>query len=298
VAVLLALATGCAALRPRELTPQELEALARREVEEPLPLWPVRLPGGALAQAEASAAPEVRSSGGEAEVEISISTDEPVTCRVLPGPIRAAAELRARIEEARHRVDYQAIEVVAVEPAGGAAVLFVEAVYTTKGGSSLGTLKLAAVPGERRAFLCEHDEVGYAKTFRRVVVQLVASARAQGEEQPAFWEALETRVEGRSVGLIVRQESGGDFTASEVTLLPIEGGKVRAVDVRETGKIGANAAGQQRVASVAIDGAEVSTAQQSASVMIELERRGPGGTPRVEARRIAVHGAPSPEAAQ
>lgn len=225
---------SCAALRSRELTPDELGELARRELDDPLPFWTVRLDDGVAAQAEALVAPAIRPAADGQVLALGLGTESPLTCKVLRGPIEGGALIMARIAEAATAAEVRGVEVSAVEPAGGAAVLFVEATYLSRDGRSTGTLKLAVAPGAKRSFACEHDEVGYSRTFRRVVVQLVASARRAGETPPDFFDVLELKLDGQLAGLVTRhQETKGPtsvFTTTSIELQPIGDGHLRSVD--------------------------------------------------------------------
>ena len=234
VAIALLCSAGCATVHAQQLTPDELGELARREIEDPLPLWPIDLGDGGRAQAEAVVKPVSRPAEGGELVGLGLGTESPLTCRVISGPIEGGALIAARVAEAAERSEVRSVEASAVEPAGGAAVLFVEVTYLSRDGKSVGSLKLAVAPGARRSFACEHDEVGYSRTFRRVVVQLVASARKPGEDPPAFFDALEAKLDGQISGLQTRHQErqGGTsvFTTTTIDLQPLGDGRVRAVD--------------------------------------------------------------------
>jgi hypothetical protein len=185
-----------------------LRKLFERELE-PLKEIAFRTPKGFRGKVEAKTAPEVRSTDEGELLSISLGTEQPVTCTILPERIDAGGttlQLLGRVAKSLEIVQARPSDVRAV---GASAILFAEVIYRMKSekGPLVGAFEIAVQPHETHSLICVHDEPGYAETFRRVVTGLAGSLASDEKDPRAtsrFAEIVALRIGPMPIGFSER----------------------------------------------------------------------------------------------
>lgn len=193
----------------------DYDALSEREVSGTYPVHPVTaLSGSFTAQLQATAPADIKSGAGgdgtpESTLTFRIGSAQPVTCTVRGARADAGMWIQQKLDDIKKVLDQRGIQGrfgmpdVGVEVEGNHPVMYVDVPVAIGAGAQerKGLLKLAVSPRDGGSVLCLHDEVGYKKTFRKVVGALVTSANVTGDRpQPVYTEIGVAKVEGKTVG--------------------------------------------------------------------------------------------------
>lgn len=213
--------------------PKNLRAtLLQRELE---PLPPVEFSlatGDAAGSVEARGVPSMRRQAGRNEtMTVPLGTEQAMGCtffkdRIDPATIiwRVVASLKEA--EAKSKLKIAQIVPKQILAIGGAPLFLVDVSYTTDSerGTLAGLLKMAVFAHDRHAFLCQHDELGYARSFERIVSDLARSLHAPEVKQlePRFSELLVLKSDSQPVGWLQRsilsRDGGGSVSMTFMTL--------------------------------------------------------------------------------
>jgi hypothetical protein len=203
--------------KPAAPEPQNIDysALGEREVSGTYPVHPVNLLNGAFtAQLQATAPPEVKAASNsdgtpEAQMTFRIGSSSPMSCWVRGARSDAGMAIQQKLDDLKKQMDQRGIKGrfdtpdVAVEVEGNHPVLYADVPVTVGSGTAekKGLIKLAVSPRDGGSLLCMHDEVGYKKTFRRIVGGLVTTANVSGDRpQPVYTEISLAKIEGKTIG--------------------------------------------------------------------------------------------------
>lgn len=195
-------------------------ALMEREVTGQYPTHDLSLLGGTFTgQLQATAAPLVQNGQTGDGVKVAtltfrIGSGSPMICYVR-GARDAAGLLDAKLGEIKNEMKKNNVQGrleapdVAVEIEGSHPVLYLDVpvLVGAPGNERPGLIKLAFSPRDGGSVLCMHDEVGYRKTFRRIVGGLVTNANVSGDyPQPVYTEIGVAKSEGKTVGYVESYE--------------------------------------------------------------------------------------------
>jgi hypothetical protein len=200
--------SGCASFSE----PGWLQELRAREAE-PLPLQRIQSADHFFrTQVPAKLAGPVQAQEGAYAFSLDAGTVAPVDCWVYRDGIDFAASLSGLSEStfgaiSQHLGEVQARAVDAVD-AGvieGSPFLAIDWIYRiqTPGGPQVGQVKHLVASKGGRGLYCQHNELGYAQTFRRVVGGILASLeyRKPGRPEPYFSEVSTLSIRGMRVGV-------------------------------------------------------------------------------------------------
>ena len=185
---------------------------------------------------------------GEAHwISFGIGGDAPIDCFVYDEELDLASSLDAfskasfeAIGQALGKVDMQQIESVDAGVLAGGAYLSVDWMYrvATKEGLRIGQVKHLAVSKAGHAIYCQHNEVGYAKSFRGVVEELVRNLdfAAPDPKKPYYEEISIFSIQGKRVGVqhvgLTRDEAGDTRTDQRAFMLvPVDASHFQTSDV-------------------------------------------------------------------
>jgi hypothetical protein len=157
----------------------DIQAMLAREVE-PLAKKSVAFPGGAFtAEVEGAGEPAVAQGEGFVRVDVPIGTQGKLNCFLYPQNIDTAATLHRVISAVPQNLEVQQIRPTSVTPVGVDPLVFVEAAYEANSpqGKLVGLLKAAVFAAPEHALMCMHDELGYVKSFQRIVTSLAGSLK-------------------------------------------------------------------------------------------------------------------------
>ncbi|WP_241758969.1 hypothetical protein [Pyxidicoccus parkwayensis] len=233
---------GAPTTGPREPEPtgpfaRELPPLPKHRVDSPERIF--------TAEVEASSAPTLARNEGSTRIDIPLGTEAALGCFVYERPLDAAGALLAVAKAVREGpgVTVRRMEPTEVAVVSGAPVLFLRVDYesTAPGDTGAGQMKLMVSASPELPLLCAHDEPGYAKTFRRITLDLARTLQVPGRPRPpARSEELHVlKLDGRLSGFdwrASRSEAPG-FTRTESTtslMLRNADGMLRAEDVTTT----------------------------------------------------------------
>jgi hypothetical protein len=119
---------------------------------------------------EGAREPKVSDGEDAYHVEIPIGTASPMECFAYKKGVDPAAQVRRVMTAAASAsgVEIKAVQLMDVFGVGSAAGALFEAAYVARKGTAFGLFKVLFVANGRASVLCEHDEPGYVKTFRRI----------------------------------------------------------------------------------------------------------------------------------
>lgn len=182
---------------------REAEAIARQGVRA--------LGDGWRAQVEAKSAPTVEiEEGGVQKISIELGWEQPLICRVYPGPLDVGQTLSQTLANVSRVAQVQSVLGYGVENAGLEPIVFVRAVYEvdSEGGEKgAGDLKILLAPNAAGSVFCLHDALGYARSFQRVGGDFVRSfAFASPPPAPRRGELWVQTIDGLPVGFTSKKE--------------------------------------------------------------------------------------------
>jgi hypothetical protein len=189
--------------------------LAKLDARELAPLAKKPVSDGPFSGAvESVSAPVVRHVGATRQIDVPIGAGIDIECFVYPKPIDAGGQLLALMKSLPKRIEVKLVAPTDVVVVGEYAVLFVEAAYRAKTprGLVVGGLKLGVYPHPTTPMLCFHDEVGYHRTFERIVTGFAGSLAVAGAEpQTSRYVDIDVdRLGGNVVGLTRFELVDGD----------------------------------------------------------------------------------------
>lgn len=192
----------------------DYSAMMDREVSGQYPTHDVSLLGGAFTGQLQATAPPVIQNGQTAEgvkvatLAFRIGSANGMVCYVR-GTRDVAGLVDTKIDEIKKEMAKNGIQgrleapEVSVEIEGSHPVLYLDVPTVVKkpDGERPGLIKLAFSPRDGGSVLCMHDEIGYKKTFKRIVGGLVTSGTVTGDyPQPVYTEIAIAKSEGKTVG--------------------------------------------------------------------------------------------------
>jgi hypothetical protein len=201
------LLTGCAGLAE----PDWLVELRAREAE-PLPLQTVASTDGFFTAEVPAPAGWIESDETAYHVSFDAGTESPIDCWIYRDGIdfagslsRLSEETFGAISEHLGEVKRRQIEKVDAGALAASPYLAVDWLYLIEVGGErqIGQIKHLVASREGRGVYCQHNEVGYAATFRRVVGALLGSLEyGEPAERTPFYAAVSTMsVRGMRVGV-------------------------------------------------------------------------------------------------
>ncbi|WP_163999467.1 hypothetical protein [Pyxidicoccus caerfyrddinensis] len=222
---------------PREPEPtgpfaRELPPLPKHRVDSPERVF--------TAEVEASTAPTLARNEGSTRIDIPLGTGAALACFVYERPLDAAGALLAVAKAVREGPGVTVRRMLPTEVAvvDGAPALFFRVDYET---TAPGQMKLMVSTSRELPLLCAHDEPGYARTFRRITLDLARTLQSPGHPRPVErGEELHVlKLDGRLAGFewrTSRSEAPGRTRTESTTslLLPGADGTLRAEDVTTT----------------------------------------------------------------
>jgi hypothetical protein len=248
----------------------ELTKAMDRELS-PLPARPFKTLAGVEGTVEGAAAPTVKAEGDAEEVEVSLGTGQALSCTIFPVRLDAAAAVWRYAEQAKRSVTVTAATPVGAAVVAGSPVVFAILVYRVDGpkGPLVGMAKLGVYAHDAHSLLCVHDELGYGKSFERIVKGLAGSLRGGVDDARAgarFAEVELMRIGELAIGVSERvvwdREGGGHVVKQRASqLLPRGGADLYALDSTSEEVVDAKDLLEQGVYSHAANG-EIDAAMQ------------------------------------
>lgn len=208
VSLVLGVLLGCASTPE----PDWLQALRAREAD-PLPQQRIQSPDGFFrARVPAKLAMPIQPGEGTYGVSLDIGTTAPVDCFVYREGIDFAGSLSGLSEETFAAISQQLGEVelrkvdrVDAGVLGKSPFLALDWLYRiqTQEGPRVGEVKHLVASKGGRGLYCQHNEVGYAGSFRRIVAELLGSLeyREPNGPEPHFSAVSTLSVRGMRVGI-------------------------------------------------------------------------------------------------
>jgi hypothetical protein len=234
-----------------EAPPDWLAELRAREAELPAAqtLLPADLSFRVAVPAKPVGSIETQAEAEAYRLSLDIGTTAPIDCWIYPDSVDLATSLAALSEstfgaigeifgevEARHidRVDAGAI--------GGHPFLALDWMYRvrTEQGAQVGQVKHLVARKGVHGLYCQQNEVGYAKSFRRVVGAMLASLefRDGSTPPPRFSEVSTMSIRGMQVGVVhttLSLDAEGDARVDSLTsvLVPVTADALQSSDTYE-----------------------------------------------------------------
>lgn len=191
-------------------------ALGEREVSGAYPVHPVNALGGALTgQLQATAPPDLRTGASgdgtpQTQLTFRIGAGGPMVCWVRGARTDAGTLLQNHLDEVKKEMEKHGVKgqlqtpEITVEVEGNHPVLYADVPVVVAGANNeekRGLIKLGVSTRDGGSLLCMHDEVGYRKTFRRIVGGFVTSLTVAGDRpQPVYTEISIAKLEGKTIG--------------------------------------------------------------------------------------------------
>jgi hypothetical protein len=230
--LLAALVAGCAS--PSVQEPDWLSALRDREAE-PISSRAVASDDHFF-QARVPARPQgaVTPIDDAYALRLDIGSETPMDCWIYREGLDFATSLGALSDstfEAIGRsfgdVEQRQVEQVDAGVLAGHPFLAVDWLYriASESGPQIGQVKHAIASKQGRGVYCQHNELGYAQSFRRVLTDLLASLEyaAPADRKPYFTQVSTLAIKGMRVGLerttLVRDEVGDTRVDTKTSLL-------------------------------------------------------------------------------
>jgi hypothetical protein len=225
-----ALAAGCASVPEPdwlgELRAREADPIASQAIASDDRYFRARVPA--------------RPQGGVTPVDdayalrLDIGSETPMDCWIYREGLDFATSLAAlsdstfeAIGESFGRVEQRQIEQVDAGVLAGHPYLSVDWLYriATESGPQVGQIKHAIASKQGRGIYCQHNELGFARSFQRVLGGLLGSLEydAPDDAEPYFTQVSTIAVQGMRVGLerttLVRDEVGDTRVDTKTSLL-------------------------------------------------------------------------------
>lgn len=236
----LAIAPAALAAEPPWLT----EARAR-EGEIMAPVTVSSEDGWFTAKVPAKPIEKVAGSEGGYEITLDVGAGNPVSCEVLRGGFDAAALLRStatltfdHLAEAQGKIEMREVDRSDAGAYGESPYLALDWLYLQKqdGKPLVGALKQFAALKDGHGIYCAHAELGYVRTFQRVVQALAETLVVkEPAAAPYYREVATLALAGRKVGVsstTITRDADGDSRIEVVTslLVPVTRDQLRAQD--------------------------------------------------------------------
>jgi hypothetical protein len=181
---------------------------------------------------------ELKETKDSYEALFTLGPQAIADCEILNSTIDVAALLRqtARIsfsgpiEKAQGKLEKRLVESTDAGVAGATAYLGVVWLYRVNDGTGakLGALRQFAAVRSGHGIYCALNDLGYAKTFEKVVHTLIESFKTKDdEEEPYYREVSVATLLGMPVGyslLAMRRDKDGDTKFIETTTLVLSNG--------------------------------------------------------------------------
>jgi hypothetical protein len=257
-------------------TPEELNALFKREVELPNGR-PFAAPDGAWkAVFPATVAPTLEQGDGFSHVSFSLGTEQPSQCFLYKDTIDAGQSVTKMLAGLRENVEFTHVAPYRIATAQGLPIVFIEGRYLadSAAGKVAGSIKLAVTPRFTTPLLCFLDEPGYAETFAKAVSSIAQSIEVpSGSALPKFSEVWAIELENIPVGYELLQiHDGGDGSQTSISLsssfIPTGPGELSTSDEVEV--LQSNTTGILKGTFLEVEGTEVSHE-------LNLSRKGKAG---------------------
>jgi hypothetical protein len=180
-----------------------------RELPAPLPRAKVAFfKGQVTGEVEAAGVPQIEDGkpgeGGEAaSLKVPLGGGAELTCFIYPESTDVAGTISKVLDAAAKGVQFERVWLADVVMTGDDPTVYVNAEYTAAGpnGKLFGQFKLMLHAGHENPVYCQHDEVGYQASFRRITQGLVKSLKAASPAAPArFVQVHVVKLGDRPVG--------------------------------------------------------------------------------------------------
>jgi hypothetical protein len=228
--LLLTLAAGCASVPE----PDWLSALRAREAE-PLPSREIASQDRFFhARVPARTQGEITPIDDAYALRLDIGSETPMDCWIYREGLDFATSLAAlsdstfeAIGESFGEVEKRQIEQVDAGVLAGHPYLGIDWLYriATRDGPQLGQVKHAIASKQGRGIYCQHNELGYSQSFRRVLGDLLAGLEftAPSDAAPYFTQVSTLAIKGMRIGLerttLVRDDAGDTRVDTKTSLL-------------------------------------------------------------------------------
>jgi hypothetical protein len=234
---------GCASV---SLEPEWLTQARGREVE-PLPEQQIRSEDQFFrADVPARLTAPIDRQEDAYHARLDFGTEAAADCWVYREGLDTATALAAfsdatfeAISQTLGEVDYKRIEGVDAGAIGGSPFLSVDWLYRIGDGDSVqvGAVKHIAAQKGGQTVYCQHNELGYAETFRRLVRALVESLETAGSAapEPYFTQISTLTIRDMRIGVehaSLTRDGAGDTRVDVRTslLIPVNGDTLRTTD--------------------------------------------------------------------
>jgi hypothetical protein len=242
-AILCAGALGCAT--PSVQEPAWLTEARARE-SAPLPLRPIAAKGAFRGEVPAEVLVAPSRHGESYGFALGIGSETPVECWLHDSELDLASALVAfseatftSISDQMGEVEVRRIEGVDAGALAGGAFLAVDWLYRVcnAGEARIGQIKHLAVSKSGHTLYCQHNEVGYEQSFRRVVEGLVRNlVHQKSQPQKPYYEEISVfAVRDMRVGvqhvMLARDEEGDTrIDLRSFTLIPVDAATFQSSD--------------------------------------------------------------------
>jgi hypothetical protein len=240
----LMVAAGCAATRAPGALDQatgpdsadtgeklDLPALMARELPAPLPRARVSLFKGKVTTEVEAAGPTkledgtLAENGKAADLTVPLGTGADMSCYVYPEATDPASTVADILQKLGKIVRIERVRLSHVEVVGDHPAMYFDADYSSTGetGREVGLFKIMLYASRETPVFCQHDEVGYRASFRRITQGLVKSMKAPSDgPPPRFVEVHILRMGDQPVGFeqrATRRAENGNVQTWQKTAL-------------------------------------------------------------------------------
>jgi hypothetical protein len=245
-------------------TPDELNALFRRETKLPKPIHLEVAAAGFQADFPSTEKPTLEAGEGFTHVSFSLGTEEPAQCFFYSDTVDSGQSMTKMLAGLRENVEFTHVAPYRMATAQGLPIVFIEGRYVTntEQGKVAGSIKLGITPRFVTPILCFLDEPGYADTFASAMTAIAKSIEVkEPKPEPRFSEVWAISLEDIPVGYQMLQvHDAGDGSVTAISLsasfIPTGPGELSTSDEVEV--IQSDASGVLRGTFLEVEGTEVS----------------------------------------
>jgi hypothetical protein len=188
---------------------------------------------------------KIEKAEGSYSIEVDIGTTTPVLCEIIPDGFDLANMLRATLErhltnfeQAPQKIEMRQNERIDSGAYGRAPWLSARWLFLVNDGQqkNVGQYQHAVFSKDGHGGVCQHDDIGYVKTFETVVKALAETLEFPGGTAPSYYSEIATvSLGGSRVGVssvTLRRDADGDTVSivQSAMLLPTGPGQVSSQD--------------------------------------------------------------------
>jgi hypothetical protein len=239
-AAILAVSVAHAANEPKWLTDakaREGKLGAAKEVVSDDKWFKAKLPG--------KVKNKVEKADGSYSIEVDIGTDTPILCEIIPDGFDLANMLRATVdrhvsnlEQSSQKVEMRQNEGIDSGAYGRAPWLAARWLFLVNDGKqkNVGQYQHAVFGKDGHGGVCQHDDIGYVKTFGAVVKSLADTLEFSSGTSASYYSEIATvSLGGSRVGIssvTLKRDADGDTVSmtQSAMLMPMGDGKVSSQD--------------------------------------------------------------------